>query len=137
MRRFLYCLVLAGLLFISCKNEEPIGNVYDRVLKIAGAQAEMMLGSLSEGEYPRSIMDGRLCTSDYVWWCSGYFPGVLWQLVDATGDDKFVEPANRLTGGLETLKTTTSQHDIGLHIICSYGRRYNLYGKDSDKSACS
>lgn len=121
------------MLLPSCRREEPIDQVYARVLKTACAQADMMIASLSPGEYPRSIKDGKLWKSDYRWWCSGYFPGTLWQLYEATGDEKYIEPANRLTDGLETLKTTTSQHDIGLQIICSYGRRFNLFGDDADK----
>ena len=133
MKKIICSLALAALLFVSCNREEPIEQVYKRVLEVACAQTDMMLASLAPEEYPRSIENGQLWTSDYKWWCSGYFPGVLWMLFDATEDEKYLEPANRLTDGLETLKTTTSSHDIGLQIICSYGRRYNLTGDESDK----
>ena len=126
MKRTVILAAAAALILVSCKGEEPIDKVYGRVLKVACAQTDMMLSSLEPGQYPRSIKDGKLWTSDYKWWCSGYFPGVLWELASATGDEKYVAPARRLTEGLETLKTTTSQHDIGLQIICSYGRGYNL-----------
>ena len=133
MKRVISLLAFAVLLFAGCHREEPIDQVYQRVLKSACAQTDAMLASIKPGEYPRSVQDGELWTSDYKWWCSGYFPGVLWELFAATGEERFLEPANRLTEGLETLKTTTSQHDIGLQIICSYGRRYKLLGQEADK----
>ena len=132
MKKFILAVGIAAV-FASCRQAEPIDSVYKRVLDVACAQTDLMLASISPGEYPRSVKDGALWTSDYKWWCSGYFPGVLWELVAATGANRYIEAADRLTAGLETLKTTTSQHDIGLQIICSYGRRFNLFGKECDK----
>lgn len=62
--------------------QKPMGEVIEEGLSRSRAQALIMAKELAprEGEFPRSYEKGKLITSDYHWWCSGFFPGVLWQL---------------------------------------------------------
>ena len=87
MKNFLLLCMLsaAGLLLSACTSEpkeEPIGSVIERGLKTATDQALLMAKELEnqEGKLPKSMKDGKLETSDYSWWCSGFFPGELWYL---------------------------------------------------------
>jgi unsaturated chondroitin disaccharide hydrolase len=59
-------------------------------------------------------------------WTSGFFPGLLWQLANATGDDAFKAAAPKWTAGREVEKTETSGHDIGFMIFGSFGNGIQL-----------
>ena len=72
--------------------------------------------------YPRSTaQDGSLWTSDYKWWCSGFYPGSLWLVYEYTGNEKFGQMALKYQEGLEPLRYRTDDHDIGFQLMCSYG----------------
>eukprot|EP01043_Picozoa_sp_COSAG02_P078122 COSAG02_NODE_17434_length_1004_cov_0.713812_1_plen_201_part_10 len=47
-------------------------------------------------------------------WTSGFYPGLLWQLANATGDASFKTAAAAATAGREVEKTETTGHDIGM-----------------------
>ena len=59
-------------------------------------------------------------------WTSGFFPGLLWQLGNATGDESFATAAAKWTAGREVEKTETSGHDIGFMIFGSFGNGIQL-----------
>ena len=61
-------------------TEEPMATVVERGLERAVHQAQLMAEKLEnqEGRLPKTLKDGELETSDYSWWCSGFFPGELW-----------------------------------------------------------
>ena len=60
-------------------------------------------------------------TSDYKWWCSGFFPGSLWYVYEYTRDENFKALALKYQEGLEPLRYRTDDHDIGFQLMCSYG----------------
>ncbi|MBE6398460.1 MAG: hypothetical protein E7046_15795, partial [Lentisphaerae bacterium] len=55
-----------------------------------------------------------------VWWTSGHFPGSLWYLYEATGDDFFKERATVWTENLKPISTFKGNHDIGFMMYCSF-----------------
>jgi len=72
-------------------------------------------------------------TGVYEWnvspgWRSGFFPGILWQLYNFTGDDVFASLASKFTAGREVVKSETSTHDIGFMIFNSFGNGLLLKG---------
>jgi len=114
-------------------NTEPEGSesmdaLTSRVFDVAGRQSLLMASALKEDEFPRSVKDGALVTSPDTWWCSGFFPGVLWEIYDYGRDPKFAEAAVRQTEKLAGLLEKTTDHDIGFMIGCSYGNAYRLTG---------
>lgn len=133
MKKFFVASVslICGLLMCACNTqpkEEAIQNVIERGLQRATAQSLLMAKELEsqEGRLPKSIKDGKLETSDYSWWCSGFFPGELWYLYEATQDPQLKTFAELYTERLEQVKTITYSHDVGFMLNCSYGNGYRL-----------
>ena len=140
MKDFLLLCVLsaAGLLLSACTSEpkeEPIGSVIERGLKTATDQALLMAKELEnqEGKLPKSMKDGKLETSDYSWWCSGFFPGELWYLYEVNPTPELKRYAELYTARVEKTKTITNNHDVGFMLNCSYGNGYRLTGNPKYK----
>ena len=73
-------------------------------LQTATIQSKLMAESLldKEGKLPRTIgKDGKLVTSESRWWTSGFFPGVLWYLYEANGNDTLRAFAENFTKRVE------------------------------------
>ena len=67
------------------------------------------------------------------WWTAGHFPGSLWYLYEATGDEFFKERALDWTKILAPNSTVSDNHDVGFVMYCSYGNaRRILKTKDYD-----
>ena len=76
--------------------------------------------------FPRRIDCGRFVTVAPTEWTSGFFPGSLWLLYEATGNDKFKTLAKKYTDQLEQIRHFTGNHDIGFMLMCSVGNGYRL-----------
>lgn len=124
-------LALTALL-ASCNpqpRQEPIADVIDRGLKASTEQALLMAKELEnqEGRLPKSInKEGKLATSDYSWWCSGFFPGELWYLYENNPTPELKKYAEMYTARVEEVKHITYSHDVGFMLYCSYGNGYRL-----------
>lgn len=126
-------LCTAALLLAGCQQppkEEPIEAVIERGLQTATEQAILMAESLenSPGLLPKSIDKGTLETSDYTWWCSGFFPGELWYLYENNPTDKLKHYAEMYTARVEEAKQITYSHDLGFMLYCSFGNGLRLTG---------
>lgn len=110
--------------------QEPLGEMIERGLSLSRSQSVIMAENLEkqEGCFPRSFSNGELITSDYRWWCSGFFPGVLWLLYGDSGDNILRSYAELFTDRCEPVKKMTDTHDLGFMLYCSFGRGYNLTG---------
>jgi rhamnogalacturonyl hydrolase YesR len=67
-----------------------------------------------------SYMD-HLQTSNSDWWCSGFYPGVLFYLYEETGNQELYDEGIRMLSLLEKEQYNTETHDIGFMMCCSYG----------------
>ena len=74
---------------------------------------------------------GRLDMRTIFWWTAGHFPGSLWYLYEATGDEFFKNRARAWTETLAPNAKVTSNHDIGFIMYCSYGNAKRLLGTDA------
>ena len=126
---FVYSLV-SLLTVVACSRHESMEELTARVFERAASQFLVLDANMDSvlvdngGEivYPRSInADGSLWTSDYKWWCSGFFPGSLWYVYEYTNNEKFKTLALKYQEGLEPLRYRTDDHDIGFQLMCSYG----------------
>ncbi|NDP21551.1 MAG: glucuronyl hydrolase [Paludibacter sp.] len=100
-----------------------------KALDVASIQSINMCKSLKDSTLllPRTIdKQGKLMTSDSRWWCSGFFPGVLWYLYENSGDKEMKEQAELYTKRVEREKFTKTNHDVGFMIYCSFGNGYRL-----------
>src|SRR3954466_13728571 len=122
---------LAALLITSlargATTEPPITEVVRDSLQFAAAQYTQMLAQLKGKDgCPRTVEHGKLTLIKPTDWTSGFFPGGLWYLFEATNDSKWREAAKTYTAGLESAKNNTSTHDVGFVLYTSYGNGLRL-----------
>lgn len=130
--------ILFGLLLLvsSCQTGTSMKQVIDTGLDRARQQSLLMAESLKDqdGRLPRTInKDGKLVTSDSRWWCSGFFPGLLWYLYEDSKDEQFKTYAELYTARVEREKYTTDNHDVGFMLYCSFGNGLRIAGTESYK----
>jgi hypothetical protein len=76
---------------------------------------------------PRTLSpEGKLILVPSKDWTSGFFPGVLWLLYEATGDKKWEDQARIFTANIEGEKLNGKTHDMGFKIYCSFGTGFNF-----------
>ena len=122
-------ILLATVLTISCgqtKDPETMAELCDRVFAVAKEQAVYMDSLLPEGRCPKTFQGDTLVTSDIGWWCSGFYPGVLWQLFFETGERTCWELAIKHTVPLAGLLDRETDHDIGFQLMSSFGPLRNF-----------
>ena len=73
---------------------------------------------------------GKLDMRSIYWWTSGHFPGSLWYLYEATGDDFFRDRATVWTELVAPNSKVTDNHDIGFIMYCSFGNARRLLKTD-------
>ena len=139
MKKHLSILILMLSLFGMVKAQTPSAE------KSALAQAEEQLRYLVEQTtlgrkestdksklMPRCVeKDGSLRLVGIGDWCSGFFPGMLWQMWDYTQDSYWRELAVSNTWKLEDLKWNNSSHDLGFMVYNSFGKAYEFTGERS------
>ena len=129
----LFCLLLVAPV---CRAATPMKKVIETGLERARQQSLLMAESLKDkdGRLPRTTdKDGKLTTSDSRWWCSGFFPGVLWYLYEDSKDNRFKTFAELYTARVEREKYTTDNHDVGFMLYCSFGNGLRITGNESYK----
>src|SRR5690606_26039939 len=67
-------------------------------------------------------------------WVSGFYPGMLWQMYEATGDVAWVTKARAWQAGIESQKNNTGTHDLGFMILDSFGHGARLTGSAADQA---
>ena len=137
MKKNYFVLFALLTMALSCTRQESMEDLTARVFERAEVQFRTLdaaldsAAALKPGEaiYPRTInKDGSLWTTNYKWWCSGFYPGSLWYLYEYTGDQAYKELALKYQAGLEPLRFRTDDHDIGFQLMCSYGNCLRLTG---------
>ena len=125
------------LIIVSCQKPDPMQDVITRSFDVAARQAELMAEYLDdkEGTLPRSYNAEKdeIITSASRWWCSGFYPGVLWYVYEYTDDPDHRALAEKYTARVEQEKFNTYDHDIGFQINCSFGNGYRLTNRDDYK----
>lgn len=123
--------------FASGKNDvKEMRAVIDKGLDAATVQSKKMAESLIEqnDKLPRTIGKRNVfTTSNAGAWTSGFFPGVLWYLYEASGDDSLKQYAENYTKRVEKEQFTTNNHDVGFILYCSFGNGWRLTGNDDYK----
>src|SRR5690606_39187500 len=116
--------------YIGCAQQADV----DEVIHVSEAQ----VGLLLEGTHrhagggqvsPRTLdPDGQLVLVPPSDWTSGFFPGILWQLYESTGHEKWLGEARKATAELADEQYNGRTHDMGFKIYCSFGQGYRLTG---------
>ena len=138
MKIKLTSILLMGTLLLSCSvsNEKPMKELVDDALVFAEKQSLLMAAKYADFNniYPRTFENGQMITSGSEWWCSGYFPGVLWYLYENSNNLELLKHAKKYTSGIEKEKDNTGLHDIGLMLYCSFGNGYRVTKDESYKN---
>lgn len=122
-------LIVCCLFLQRCVMAQPL-NVRKQ-LAYCARQASKTLALIPAGQknIPRSIDADSASWKyvDYHDWCSGFWPGILWQLYRGTHEDRWKKPAQQFTAELEpVLNSHGFDHDLGFIIFNSYGKGYEL-----------
>lgn len=115
---------LCSLLVVQCatKQEVPLDEKQaQQNLEDAARQYLVMRDLLGPEEFPKTFENGNLVTSNSGWWCSGFYPGSLLYLFEATGDTALYLEAVRILKVLEKEQYNTTTHDLGFMMYSSFG----------------
>lgn len=136
MNYLLSLMLLIGSLNFTYAQKVKVKKAFD----FAEKQTDLMLKEIPKADatpgqvIPRTLVDGKLklvITKD---WTSGFFPGVLWNLYEYTGDKKWMQEAQTFTEKLEKEQFNKGTHDLGFIINCSYGNGYRLTNNEAYKN---
>jgi rhamnogalacturonyl hydrolase YesR len=127
-----FTVILLALTITACQPKQAqMSDVIKNGLDRSTEQSLLMAGSLQDQPdlLPRSFnADGKFITGNSSWWCSGFFPGVLWYLYENNHSDKFLDYARNFTARIEKEQYNRGTHDLGFMLYCSYGNGYRLTG---------
>lgn len=131
-----FLVILFTAILMGCSRENEMDAVVEKGLSVSVEQSKRMAKSLWDQKtlLPRTLDgEGKLVTSDSKWWTSGFFPGVLWRLYEATGDTLLKHYARDYTLRVEKEQYNKGNHDVGFMLYCSFGNGYRLTGDEKYK----
>src|SRR5690606_1787977 len=93
----------------------------DDQLGHAQAQYKVLASRLPDGRLPRTYHkeNDSLVTTTARNWVSGFYPGTLLYVYEATGDGALLAEAKKRLELLEGLKDYKGTHDLGFMLYCS------------------
>lgn len=131
--RFLRLFFVLFLLMVFAGNnaKAQVGFNPERAIDYCARQAEKTLKTIpvAGNNIPRNIDNGKTSWRyiNYHDWCSGFWPGILWDLYDATHDNKWKAEADRFTRELTPLSQQSGfDHDLGFMMFNSFGNGFRL-----------
>lgn len=131
--KILISIIALSALF-SCKTKAQVGSkeslksVVDKALVFTEKQS-LLMAQKYENEVdrlPKTFENNKDVSSDSRWWCSGFYPGVLWYVYENNKNPEVLKYAELYTNRVEREKFTTDNHDVGFMIYCSFGNGYRL-----------
>jgi unsaturated chondroitin disaccharide hydrolase len=129
-RPFSLLFVLFVFTMVSCGHQKKLSaaqaSLQEQISKNfseATAQYKFMMKNLPEGRFPKSFdaKTNSLQTSGSDWWCSGFYPGTLFNLYAETKDPALLNEGERMLHLLEKEKDNKGTHDLGFMMYCSFG----------------
>lgn len=137
-RKFIF-LGLMTLIFMSCRQpekEEIADNLDQKIeaaLKLAAVQYTYLGSRTPASRFPKTYHEklDSLETSDSGWWCSGFYPGTLLYLDEASSSPELKQQALIAMKGLEKEQFNKSTHDLGFMMYCSFGNANRLEPKSA------
>jgi unsaturated chondroitin disaccharide hydrolase len=133
--------VFTGLIFSACNSDKASEPDFPVLVNFCGQQLDLLIynteqilsSGINEDRQERPLVvprnlneDGSLRLIPSRDWVSGFFPGSLWYMYQYTGQAKWKAAAERFTAPLEKEKFTTTTHDLGFMMGCSFGKGYEL-----------
>jgi unsaturated chondroitin disaccharide hydrolase len=122
-----------GYKYISPLSIDDLAEVN---LKNSIVQFDHLLESaLKSDRNPRTVNEnGNLIfCHDGFDWTEGFFPGILWQLYNYSGEKKYENAANYFQNKFIESRFLTSNHDLGFVFNNSFGSGYRITGNSDHK----
>lgn len=114
---------------ISYAQKDTSFNIKKQFEYCANQASQTLKVIPNDGTSPRTVPNGSKEWKfvDYKDWTSGFWPGELWYLYEATGDKKWEKEADKFSQFLKPLSVSkASDHDLGFQIFNSFGNGYRL-----------
>lgn len=113
------------------KADKRLLAAADSYLAAAAAQYKVLQKQLPADKFPKNYFPttSKYEWSNSGWWCSGFYPGTLLYLYEATKDSSLYNEAMRILQVLEKEKNNTTTHDLGFMMYCSFGNANRLQPK--------
>ena len=130
----LFLAALCGMITVAWTGCTPEKPAYDKahILEVAEAQVDYQIKLVEQDQTqvlnPRSVVNGVIQYIPIDDWCSGFFPGIVWQMYRLTGDEKYLPYAEKYTEALDSIKHLKWHHDVGFMMDCSYGQGLSATG---------
>lgn len=100
----------------------------DKQLYLSAEQIEYLATLTPSDKFPQTLIEGKLKHSSSSWWCSGFYPGTLLLLSEATNTEKLLNLAKDKLKYLEKEQFNKGTHDLGFMLFCSFGNALRLTG---------
>lgn len=112
--------------------QQWVNEVFDKVVEkfrwsaAVAAQQDIIPYRGDQGQWAGPPFDGD------GWWTNGFWPGLMWQLYHATGEEQFMEEARRVQKRLvrEMDAFIRLNHDVGFVYLLSLGADAKLTGDE-------
>ena len=112
-------------------NQKWLDKIYEKIMANMSAQCDRIgdkIPYIAEGGVYREDK----AQTDIVWWTNGFWPGMLWQMYHATGEEKYKVAANGVEDKLDQAfdKYTGLHHDVGFMWLHSAVANYRITGNE-------
>lgn len=109
-------------------SQSSMQTLIEKDMGRAVAQYKGLMQRLSADSMPKSYnaATGKTVQSGTGSWTSGFYPGTLWYLYEATGDAALRQEAEKRLSLLQKEADNKTTHDLGFMMYCSFGNGYRL-----------
>ncbi|MBE8713573.1 glycoside hydrolase family 88 protein [Sphingobacterium hungaricum] len=109
------------------KNDLTLSKTFiNQNLADATLQIKYLDSQLKPEDIPTTYKDGKHVNWESSWWCSGFYPGTLLYLYEASNDKALLDMAKVKLKYLEKEKYNKGTHDLGFMLFCSFGNAWRL-----------
>ena len=117
------------------QDQKWINDIYEKITKKISAECDRVGDKIpyiaEDGVYKEDKSE-----TDIVWWTNGFWPGILWQMYHATGNEKYLYTARAVEDKLDKAFDvyTGLHHDVGFMWLHSAVADYRLTGNERSKA---
>ncbi|MFD0991242.1 glycoside hydrolase [Mariniflexile jejuense] len=110
------------------QKKDLLGFKIDKTITEAIKQYSFLKTNVPLGLYPKTYHsdNDKLETSTSSWWCSGFYPGTLIYLNEASNSQIFTSDIKSILNDLKKEQYNKSTHDLGFMMYCSFGNAIRL-----------
>lgn len=116
-------------------DKEILRKLVKENFALADTQYRYMMSLTPANELPQSYneKEKKLVAHDIKWWCSGFYPGILWYIYEQTGNPVIKKEAERTLDVIKPNQDYTGNHDLGFMMFCSFGNAYRITKNEAYK----